>query len=346
MPLPPPNLNKKQEIFFHFLCSGPRVRQDNHAGRLPFSLGRRQMTFTAAESAACRHLVDLALAEDLGAAGDLTSEATIPAGLEGKGAFVARAAGVIAGLPAAALVADKVDSRLNFDPLIQDGSRVNAGTRIAIIAGPMRGLLTTERTALNFLQRLSGIASLTRQYVDAIAGLPCMILDTRKTTPGWRLLEKYAVRQGGGHNHRVGLFDGIIIKDNHLAAQKIEDRGSSPGAPGEDRKVEAVRQAIRTARAACGLTIPLEVEVDDLEQLDVALQEQPDIILLDNMSLETLREASRRRNEKAPTVLLEASGGVNLTTVRAIAETGVDRISVGALTHSAPALDIALDYLL
>jgi nicotinate-nucleotide pyrophosphorylase (carboxylating) len=190
--------------------------------------------------------------------------------------------------------------------------------------------LTAERTALNFLQRLSGIATLTHQYVEAVNGCRCQILDTRKTTPGWRLLEKYAVRCGGGHNHRLGLYDGILVKDNHLAAL-----GGDP---------QAVARAVRLSRETHGPSLSVEVEVDTIPQLYEALAERPEMVLLDNMDLATLREAVRRRNAVAPEVLLEASGGVSLGTVRAIAETGVDRISVGALTHSAPALDIALDY--
>ncbi len=177
------------------------------------------------------------------------------------------------------------------------------------------------------MQRLSGIATLTRRYVDAVVGLPCQVLDTRKTTPGWRLLEKYAVRQGGGHNHRMGLYDGILIKDNHLAA--MSGTGS-------------IAEAIRIARST---PLPCEVEVDTLEQLDQALAAKPDIVLLDNMSPDQMRKAVRLRDAVAPHVQLEASGGVTLESIRGIAETGVDRISVGALTHSAPALDIALDYL-
>jgi nicotinate-nucleotide pyrophosphorylase (carboxylating) len=196
----------------------------------------------------------------------------------------------------------------------------------------MRSILTGERTALNFLQRLSGVATMTRRFVKAVAGLPCQILDTRKTTPGWRRLEKYAVRCGGGCNHRFGLFDGIMVKDNHLAAlAQVPD---------------PIDYAVRMARKANvgGATVEVEVEVESLQQLDQALAARPDVILLDNIELPALREAVRRRNAVAPEIRLEASGGVNLTTIRAIAETGVDRISVGALTHSAPALDIALDY--
>jgi nicotinate-nucleotide pyrophosphorylase (carboxylating) len=291
--------------------------------------------FSPAETLACRRLVELALEEDLGAAGDLTSRAVIPPNLSGQAVFVARAEGVLAGLPAAALVAAAVDPGLAFQPhLIADGSPLKPGDTLATVSGPMRSILAVERTALNFLQRLSGIATLTRQYVEAIAGLPGRIYDTRKTTPGWRLLEKYAVRCGGGQNHRLGLHDGILIKDNHLAALRGE---ASP-----------IAAAVQAARRQVGCSVPVEIEVDNLGQFDEALALGPDIILLDNMSPDDLREAVARRDEfcdEEEWVFLEASGGVNLATVRAIAETGVDRISVGALTHSAPALDIALDYL-
>jgi nicotinate-nucleotide pyrophosphorylase (carboxylating) len=287
------------------------------------------MSFTPDESAACERLARLALDEDLGSAGDLTSQAVIPADRVGQAVFVGRPAGVIAGLPAARIVFHLVDPNLVFEPLLEDGSSVQANTRLAVVRGPMRSLLTGERTALNFMQRLSGIATLTARYVALVAGLPCKVLDTRKTTPGWRLLEKYAVRQGGGHNHRMGLYDGVLIKDNHLAAL-----GPTTGTVGE---------AVRLARQKHGSGVPLEIEVDTLDQLDVALSVAPDIVLLDNMPPEQLREAVRRRNSLAPKVLLEASGGVNFSTLRAIGETGVDRISIGALTHSATALDIGLD---
>jgi nicotinate-nucleotide pyrophosphorylase (carboxylating) len=286
--------------------------------------------FTAPEAAVCRRLITLALEEDLDAAGDLTSQAVLPENLEGRGVFVARSPGVLAGLPAAALVLAGVSPRLTFQPLTADGSAVRAGEHLAVATGPMRDLLAAERTALNFLQRLSGIATRTRAFVDAGAGTRAQILDTRKTTPGWRLLEKYAVRCGGGHNHRLGLYDGILIKDNHLAAL-----GASGG---------SLTVAVNAARAQAGSGVPLEVEIDGLGQLDEALACRPDIILLDNMAPQDLRAAVRRRDEVAPGVLLEASGGINLNTVAAIATTGVDRISVGSLTHSAAALDIALDY--
>ncbi|HZY84965.1 MAG TPA: carboxylating nicotinate-nucleotide diphosphorylase [Gemmataceae bacterium] len=288
------------------------------------------MNFSAAEEAAFDRLARWALEEDLGAAGDLTSQAVIPPDLDGKAVLVARAPGVLAGLPAAMGVFALVDPGLTFAPHKQDGSAVRPNDRLLTVAGRMRSILAGERAALNFLQRLSGVATLTKRYVEAVAGLPCQVLDTRKTTPGWRLLEKYAVRCGGGTNHRMGLSDGVLIKDNHLAAL-----GTGPGVVGE---------AVRLARARYGTRVPLEIEVDDLAQLDGALTAGPDIVLLDNMTPDQLREAVRRRNSAGPNTLLEASGGVTLATIRATAESGVDRVSVGALTHSATALDIALDY--
>jgi nicotinate-nucleotide pyrophosphorylase (carboxylating) len=297
------------------------------------------MNFTPEEAAACSRLVAMALAEDLGDKGDITSQAVIPADVHGRAVFVARSAGVLAGLPAAAQVIAAVDPSLKLEPFLEDSASLTPGTRIAVVSGPMRSLLTAERTALNFLQRLSGVATITQRYVDAVAGTPAKILDTRKTIPGWRLLEKYAVRCGNGHNHRMGLFDGILIKDNHLAGLQATEN--------------SITTAIEAVRKAVGNSVPLEIEVDTLDQFNLALDFRPEIILLDNMNLDDLREAVRRReaetdDEKSPDrpeiVLLEAYGGINLTTVRAIAETGVDRISVGALTHSAVALDIALDY--
>ncbi|MBO0699370.1 MAG: carboxylating nicotinate-nucleotide diphosphorylase [Zavarzinella sp.] len=284
---------------------------------------------TPADTGYLTLLIDFALTEDLSDDGDVTSRATVPAGARGEAAFVAREPGVLAGIEAAERVCKRVDLKLEFAAMRQDGYRVSAGERFATVEGPMRSILMAERTALNFLQRLSGVASLTRKYVDAVAGLPAKILDTRKTTPGWRLLEKYAVRMGGGTNHRIGLYDMVLIKDNHLAALRPKDT--------------AVRQAIEAARSEFP-TLPIEIEVESLEQLDQAIASRPDIVLLDNMLVDQMREAVARRNAVAPEVKLEASGGINLQTVRTIAETGVDRISVGALTHSAKALDIALDY--
>ena len=286
--------------------------------------------FTPAESDACRRLVELALQEDLGTAGDLTSLAVIPEELQGLAVFVARAPGVIAGLPAAALVCTAVEPRLAFQSLVEDGTAVQPGQSLASVRGPMRGILAAERTALNFLQHLSGIATLTRRFVDAVSGLPAHVLDTRKMLPGWRHLEKYAVRQGGDHNHRMGLYDGILIKDNHLAAVGAD--------------ASAVAERALAWRQRQQSLVPVEIEVDTLEQLDQVLPCRPDIVLLDNMTPAQVGEAVRRRDAKGPGVVLEVSGGVTLDTIRAYAETGVDRISVGALTHSAPALDIALDY--
>lgn len=290
------------------------------------------MLFSAEERTACQQLIKLALEEDLGSRGDVTSQAVIPADMPGRAVFVARAPGVVAGLPAAALVSEAVDPQLAFAPVKSDGEMIQLGDRLAVISGSMRSILTSERTALNFMQHMSGIATLTRRFVDAVAGLSVRILDTRKTIPGWRQLAKYAVRQGGGHNHRLGLHDGILIKDNHLKGLQIADCRL------------LVQQALHAVKGASSAGLPVEIEVESLDQLDVALSCQPDIILLDNMPPPMLRHAVMRRNAAAPHILLEASGGVTLTNVRAIAENGVDRISIGALTHSAPALDIALDY--
>jgi len=289
----------------------------------------RMSLFSPAEAAACRSLIDLALAEDLGTAGDRTSLATIPTSATGSAAFVARGPGVSAGLPAAAMVCHAVDPDLTFTVALHDGAECGRGMTLATLAGSLRAILAAERTALNFLQRMSGIATLTWRFVAAVSGTRAKVLDTRKTTPAWRLLEKYAVRMGGGTNHRTGLFDAILIKDNHLA-----------GLGGD------VRHAIEAARAFPGNQgLSVEIEVETLEHLEVALAARADIVLLDNMSLADLRTAVTRRDATAPGVLLEASGGINLQTIRDVALTGVDRISVGALTHSAPALDIGLDFL-
>lgn len=291
------------------------------------------MTFTEAETAACQRLVDMALKEDLGEIGDITTQLLIPPKVSGSAAFVARTDGVVAGLPAVALAFGTAHTPfVQFHALVEDGTRVQPGQRLATVAGLMEFILTGERTALNFLQHMSGIATLTRRYVDAIAGLPCKILDTRKTTPGWRLLEKYAVRAGGGRNHRLGLYDGILIKDNHLAA--LAD-STLPVYSGREKLLSKDPKAQK---------IPLEVEIDNVEQLKMASMIGPDVILLDNMSPKEIHEAVEWRNANIPHVKLEASGGVTLTNVRSIAEAGVDFISVGALTHSAPALDIGLDF--
>lgn len=287
---------------------------------------------TPAESAAANLLIELAFAEDLGEPpDDVTSRVMIGPEETGEVDVVARKEGVLAGLPIVGLVFERLDARVKVEKKVQDGSPLRAGTVVATLTGPMRSLLTGERTALNFLTHLSGVASLSRRYVDAVRGSNAVILDTRKTHPGYRLLEKYAVRMGGGHNHRMGLYDGCLIKDNHLAAWSAAHPGAS------------LADALRHARSQIGPAI-LEVEVDALEQLADALSADPDIVLLDNMPPDVLRQAVALRNERGHKAQLEASGGVNLDTIAAIAATGVDRISVGALTHSAVALDLGFDW--
>jgi nicotinate-nucleotide pyrophosphorylase (carboxylating) len=292
----------------------------------------RQATWDSVLAADLDELLRLALREDLGERGDVTSLAIIPADAAGRADVVARQSGVVAGLMAAAAAAEKVDPRLAWTAAAEDGDRVEPGSRLASIEGPARSLLAAERIMLNLLGRLSGIASLTRRYVDAVEGTNARIYDTRKTTPGWRRLEKYAVRCGGGWNHRGNLSEAILIKDNHLALG---------AAGGGFSAAEGVRRAQQFANDR---NLIVEVEVDRLDQLEQILPAQPDIVLLDNMTPAKLREAVALRDTVAPSVELEASGGANLDTVRAIAETGVDRISVGALTHSAAALDVGLDW--
>ena len=267
-------------------------------------------------------VIRAALAEDLGRAGDVTAAACIPAGTRWTAVFAARPAGTIAGLDCARLAMTTLDPEARFTARVHDGETVAPGTVLAEVEADARAILSAERTALNLLGRLSGIATLTRAHVDAVAGTGARIADTRKTTPGLRALEKHAVAMGGGLNHRFGLDDAILIKDNHIAV------------------CGGVGEAIRRARAHAGHLMKIEVEVDGLHQLDEALAERPDVVMLDNFSLDDLRAAVARAKGQ---VVLEASGGVNLQTVRAIAETGVDVISVGALTHSAPSLDVGLD---
>jgi nicotinate-nucleotide pyrophosphorylase (carboxylating) len=286
--------------------------------------------FGNAERENAKALIAMAIAEDLGEAGDVTACATIPHDATGAARFVARSEGVIAGLPVIAMLANHFELGHGWEPVSRDGDRVQPGTVIARVGGLMRPLLAMERTALNFLQRLSGIATLTARFVTSVAGTKTAILDTRKTTPGWRALEKYAVRCGGGTNHRIGLFDAVLIKDNHLAW--LEATGDPIGT------------AIAAAREHAPVGTVVEIEVDTLEQLDRALGCGPDIILVDNLGPRMLEEAVRRRDAKAPRVLLEASGGITLATVGNFARSGIDWISVGALTHSAPALDIGLDF--
>lgn len=268
-------------------------------------------------------LVRMALAEDLGRAGDVTSDLILPLGQLSKASIVARKAGSVAGLPVAILAFQLVDPGLSVVPEAADGDRVLPGATLLTLEGPSRSLLTAERVALNFLGHLSGVATATRALVDAVAGTKARIVCTRKTTPGLRILEKYAVRCGGGFNHRFGLDDAVLIKDNHIAA------------------AGSIKTAVQRARAGMGHMLKLEVEVDHLAQLEEALSLGVDTILLDNMSPDTLRDAVRLTAGRA---ILEASGNVTLATVRAIAEAGVDTISSGAITHSAPNFDVGLDF--
>lgn len=286
--------------------------------------------FGLSEEHAALRLLGLALQEDLGDSGDITSQAVIPADLLGQATFVARSAGILAGVPIIRLVCNAIDRSLRLKQHVTDGTALQKDLSIASISGSMRSILAVERTALNFLQRLSGIATQTNKYVELVKETRCQVLDTRKTIPGWRVLEKYAVRCGGGHNHRMGLFDAVMIKDNHLAGLRHH------GTP--------LAEAVKQARAAVGPQVVVEVEVESIEQLRQALTAQPDVILLDNMKTDMLRHAAEIRNITAPKTRLEASGGITLSTLKDVANTGVDCVSVGALTHSAPALDIALDY--
>ena len=267
-------------------------------------------------------VVQAALAEDLGRAGDVTAQACVPADARLRAVFASRQSGVVAGLACARLAIAALDPTADFKAVVEDGARVGPGERLAWVDANARALLSAERVGLNLLGRLSGVASLTRAYVEAVEGTGAIIVDTRKTTPGLRALEKYAVRCGGGVNHRFGLDDAILIKDNHIAA------------------CGSVGEAVRRAKAAAGHLMKVEVEIDGLGQLEDALKYGPDVVMLDNFTLDDLAEAVRRTAGRA---VLEASGGVNLETVRAIAESGVDVISVGALTHSASVLDIGLD---
>lgn len=287
-------------------------------------------------------LLTLALREDLGEAGDWTSRSLVPAEADGGAAIVSRQDGVLAGLAAVPMTLQAIDEHLSFLPRAADGDAIRAGTTVGVIAGPVRGMLAAERLVLNLLGRLSGIASLTRRYLVAVEGTRAHIYDTRKTTPGWRRLEKYAVRCGGGKNHRTALFEAVLIKDNHLAFWGQATAEHAAGSPAE--AVQAAREYL-ASQAPEGEAMIVEVEVDTLEQLAAVLPVGPDIVLLDNMIPETLREAVALRDAINPAVELEASGGVSLQTIRVMAETGVERISVGALTHSAVGLDLGLDWL-
>ena len=283
-------------------------------------------------------LILLAFEEDLQDVGDITSAATIPAAKRADVKVVAREEGVLSGGILLDRVYRALEKRQNLpehsvstDLHLSDGEAVSHGSVIATVSGPVSLLLTGERIALNLLIHLSGVASKTAEFVSRTAGSGAVILDTRKTLPGYRLLQKYAVRCGGGTNHRMGLFDGMLIKDNHLAAR-------------ENSSVADAVTSARTFLTRQGLDVPVEVEVDTIEQLADALASKPEIVLLDNMTTAELQEAIRLRDARSPETLLEASGGVTLESVGCIAGTGVDRISIGGLTHSAPALDIGYDW--
>jgi nicotinate-nucleotide pyrophosphorylase (carboxylating) len=272
---------------------------------------------------AALHLISLALDEDRGA-GDWTTRWTVPARTRVKGTIVAKADGVIAGVALAAAVFLRLDPRVEFDVLIGDGQRVTAGDLVVSVSGPGRAILTGERVALNFLQRLSGVATLTRRFVDAIDGTRTRVLDTRKTTPGWRALEKSAVRAGGGDNHRAGLYDMILIKENHAAI------------------AGGLGAAITRVRDQNTRGLPVAVEVHSVDDLDIALAAGVERILLDNMDARTIADMTRRAKRLRQPPLVEASGNMTLERVREVAAAGVDFISIGALTHSAPALDLSL----
>jgi nicotinate-nucleotide pyrophosphorylase (carboxylating) len=267
-----------------------------------------------------------ALLEDLGLAGDVTTNAIVGPNATSEAVLALREDGCVAGLPLAAAAFRAIDPEISIQTLVREGVVAPAGSFVARVRGKTRAILTGERVALNLLQHLSGVATATRHFVEAVAGTHARIVCTRKTTAGLRAFEKYAVSAGGGHNHRFGLFDGVLIKDNHIAA------------------AGGVSAAIERARAAIGHFVKIEVEVDTLSQLEEALQHHVDAVLLDNMAVPELKNAVARAKTVRPDILCEASGGVRLVTVRAIAETGVDMISVGALTHSVRALDIGLDF--
>ncbi len=270
-------------------------------------------------------LITLALREDLGPSGDVTSKAVLGAAAGCTARLVAREPLVLSGLEVARSVFERVDPQVRFSSRLPEGTRATAGLALAEVTGAATSILAAERTALNFLQRLCGVATLTAQYVAKLEGTRCRLLDTRKTTPGYRTLEKAAVRAGGGHNHRMGLYDGVLIKDNHIAA------------------AGGLRQAVEAARGHATALLQIEVEVDTLDELREALALGVEIVLCDNMAPASLAEAVKLRDKLRPATRLEASGGVTLATLAEIARTGVDFVSSGALTHSARAVDIGLD---
>jgi nicotinate-nucleotide pyrophosphorylase (carboxylating) len=269
---------------------------------------------------AIRDLLEMALREDIGT-GDVTSESVVPASVLATATIMSKSDGIIAGLGVAAEILRILDPDVNFRKLVSDGDRVHRGQEVATAEGEARSILTAERTALNFLQRLSGIATMTSEYVRAASGYSAKIIDTRKTTPGWRVLEKYAVRVGGGSNHRFGLYDAVLIKENHIAV------------------AGGVAEAVARARRRIPHTMKIEVEVETLDQVSEAIESGADIIMPDNMDVDEMAEAVKLINGRA---IVEASGGIRLKDIPAIAATGVDLISIGALTNAAPPLDISM----
>lgn len=281
------------------------------------------MDFSIRENIQIDKIIEQALLEDINT-GDITTESIIPSNLKAKGIIKTSEEGVVAGLDVACLVFQKLDSEIIFQEKIKDGIKVTRNGILAEISGLARTILKGERVALNFLQRMSGIATITSKFCQEVKDFPVRIVDTRKTTPGLRILEKYAVRMGGGYNHRFGLYDAVLIKDNHIAV------------------AGGIKSAVNSVRKQISHTVKIEVEVENLSQLQEALEMKVDIIMLDNMNLDTMTEAVKMVKGKA---LIEASGGVTLKNVREIAQTGVDLISVGALTHSVKSLDINMEIL-
>ncbi len=279
------------------------------------------MGFLVKENILINKIIEQALLEDIGT-GDITSESIVPSNLKAKGIIKTFEEGVVAGLNITSLVFKKLDSEIIFQEKIKDGTKVTRGKVLAEITGSARTILKGERVALNFLQRMSGIATITSKFCQEIEGFPVRIVDTRKTTPGLRILEKYAVSMGGGHNHRFGLYDAVLIKDNHIAV------------------AGGIRPAVDSVRKQISHTVKIEVEVENLSQLQDALRVKADIIMLDNMDLDTMEEAVKIAKGRA---LIEASGGITLEKVRKIAQTGVDLISIGSLTHSVKSLDISME---
>jgi len=279
------------------------------------------MNFSIKENIQIDKIVEQSLLEDIGT-GDITTNFIIPSNLKAKGIIKTSEEGVVAGLDIVCLVFKKLDSEICFQSKIKDGKKILAEEVLAEITGSAQTILKGERVALNFLQRMSGIATITSKFCREVKDFPVRIVDTRKTTPGLRILEKYAVRMGGGHNHRFGLYDAVLIKDNHLAL------------------AGGVKPAIKSVQKLIPHTTKIEIEVEDLSQLEEALKMQVDIIMLDNMDLDTMKEAVKMAKGKA---LIETSGGITLEKVREIAQTGVDLISVGSLTHSVKALDISME---